>query len=306
MLGKEIGTTDQQNNREHGERFIKDILDIFPETIRDNLFRRIKESIDYEPVIGVMGKTGAGKSSLCNSIFKGQVCTVSDVEACTRDVQELRISFGQRSLKLIDIPGVGESADRDKEYEILYKELLPKLDLILWVIKGDDRAFSADEHFYNHVLIPAGGGNNVLFVLNQIDKIEPFREWNITNNCPSSTQLVNIQKKEAYLSERFGFIKNPVVSVSANEGYNIIKLVEAMIRALPDHAKSGTTAQLKDEYKTDSVKDNAKDGFAEVISEAIDEIIDILPIRDGVKHLMKKGKDIVVEKAKELWGYFFG
>jgi hypothetical protein len=306
MLGTEMSSSDQQSSQEHGEKLIKDILDIFPGAIRENLFKKIKDSIDYEPVIGVMGKTGAGKSSLCNSIFKGQVCAVSDVEACTRDVQELRISFGQRSLKLIDIPGVGESANRDKEYEALYKELLPKLDLILWVIKGDDRAFSADEHFYNHVLIPAGGVDNVLFVLNQIDKIEPFREWDITNNCPSLTQLVNIKKKEAYLAERFGFINNPVVSVSANEGYNIIKLVEAMIRALPDYAKSGTTAQLKDEYKTDSVKDNAKNGFAEIISEAIDEVIDILPVRDGVKNLMKKGKDIVVENAKKFWGYFFG
>ncbi|WP_241168812.1 GTPase family protein [Serratia marcescens] len=306
MLGNEISTRNQQSIRGHEDNLINGILDIFPEKIRENLFMKIKESIDYEPAIGVMGKTGAGKSSLCNSIFKGQVCAVSDVEACTRDVQELRISFGQRSLKLIDIPGVGESADRDKEYEVLYKELLPKLDLILWVIKGDERAFSSDEYFYNHVLVPAGGENNVLFVLNQIDKIEPFREWDITNNCPSSTQLVNIKKKEVYLSERLGFIKNPVVSVSANEGYNIIKLVEAMIRALPDCAKSGATAQLKDEYKTDSVKDNARDGFAEIISEAIDEVIDILPVRDGVKNLMKKGKDIVVEKVKKIWGYFFG
>ncbi|EPH2850714.1 50S ribosome-binding GTPase [Serratia nevei] len=305
MLGNEISTRNQQGIRGHEDNLINGILDIFPEKIRENLFMKIKESIDYEPAIGVMGKTGAGKSSLCNSIFKGQVCAVSDVEACTRDVQVLRISFGQRSLKLIDIPGVGESADRDKEYEVLYKELLPKLDLILWVIKGDERAFSSDEYFYNHVLVPAGGENNVLFVLNQIDKIEPFREWDITNNCPSSTQLVNIKKKEVYLSERLGFIKNPVVSVSANEGYNIIKLVEAMIRALPDCAKSGATAQLKDEYKTDSVKDNARDGFAEIISEAIDEVIDILPVRDGVKNLMKNGKDIVVEKLKKIWGYFF-
>ncbi|HEI9851333.1 TPA: 50S ribosome-binding GTPase [Serratia marcescens] len=306
MLVNEISTRNQQSIRGHEDNLINGILDIFPEKIRENLFMKIKESIDYEPAIGVMGKTGAGKSSLCNSIFKGQVCAVSDVEACTRDVQELRISFGQRSLKLIDIPGVGESTDRDKEYEVLYKELLPKLDLILWVIKGDERAFSSDEYFYNHVLVPAGGENNVLFVLNQIDKIEPFREWDITNNCPSSTQLVNIKKKEVYLSERLGFINNPVVSVSANEGYNIIKLVEAMIRALPDCAKSGATAQLKDEYKTDSVKDNARDGFAEIISEAIDEVIDILPVRDGVKNLMKNGKDIVVEKVKKIWGYFFG
>lgn len=136
---------------------VKDAIDILPENIRESISRRINEVINYEPVIGIMGKTGAGKSSLCNAIFKGEVCAVSDVEACTRETQEIRIQFGKRSVKLIDIPGVGESAERDKEYEQLYRDLLPQLDLVLWVVKGDDRAFSADEHFYKNVLIPAGG-----------------------------------------------------------------------------------------------------------------------------------------------------
>jgi len=138
---------------------IRDILDVFPQSLRESLVNKISEAIDYEPVIGVMGKTGAGKSSVCNALFQGEVCAVSDVEACTREAQALRIRFGKRSLKIIDIPGVGENARRDKEYEDLYRTLLPSLDLILWVIKGDDRAFSADEHFYNNVLLPAGGGS---------------------------------------------------------------------------------------------------------------------------------------------------
>lgn len=52
---------------------------------------------------------------------------------------------------------------------------------MLWVVKGDDRAFSADEHFYKNVLKPVGGDEKVLFVLNQVDKIEPFREWDEEN-----------------------------------------------------------------------------------------------------------------------------
>lgn len=97
---------------------IRDILDIFPQPLREKLLNKISEAIDYEPVIGVMGKTGAGKSSVCNALFKGEVCAVSDVEACTREVQELRIRFGKHSLKIIDIPGVGENARRDRSMKI--------------------------------------------------------------------------------------------------------------------------------------------------------------------------------------------
>ncbi|WP_369487395.1 GTPase family protein [Providencia manganoxydans] len=295
----------ESNNQSKENKLIKNAIDILLKDIRDSVFNRIKNIIDYEPVIGVMGKTGAGKSSLINAIFKGNVCPVSDVEACTRETKEIKIEFGHRSLRLIDIPGVGENANRDNEYEALYKRLLPKMDLILWVIKGDDRAFSADEHFYQRVLKPAGGDKKTLFVLNQIDKIEPFREWDIAHNQPSPSQQINIRKKEAYLIERFGFTEYPIISVSANEKYNISKLVEEMIRALPKEAKSGVVAQVKNDVKTTEIIEEAKGGFEETVNEALDDIIDhYLP--KPIASVAKAAKKVAVQAVKKVWGFFFG
>ncbi|ENH0893635.1 TPA: 50S ribosome-binding GTPase [Escherichia coli] len=300
------GSNEQKGDSKPHIPDIRDILDIFPQPLREKLLNKISEAIDYEPVIGVMGKTGAGKSALCNALFKGEVCAVSDVEACTREVQELRIRFGKHSLKIIDIPGVGENARRDKEYEDLYRNLLPSLDLILWIIKGDDRAFSADEHFYNNVLLPAGGGERVLFVLNQVDKIEPFREWDTHLHQPSPAQRINIEKKEAYITERFGFTHYPVTPVSADEGYNILRLVETIIQALPDRAKSSTASQFKDEFKTEEVKTEAKNGFGSVISGILDDVIDSFPLPKPVKELTRKGKDKLIEWVGNAWDHFFG
>ncbi|WP_433587486.1 GTPase [Providencia alcalifaciens] len=295
----------KMENENQGGQLIKNAVDILPKEIRESVFNRIKNIIDYEPVIGVMGKTGAGKSSLINAIFKGNVCPVSDVEACTRETKEIKIEFGHRSIRLIDIPGVGENANRDSEYEALYKRLLPKMDLILWVIKGDDRAFSADEHFYQQVLKPVGGDKKTVFVLNQIDKIEPFREWDIEHNQPSLNQLTNIRKKEAYLIERFGFTEHPVISVSANEKYNISKLVEAMVRALPKEAKSGVVAQVKNDVKTTKIVEEAKGGFEETVDEALDDIIDhYLP--KPIASVAKAAKKLVVSTVKKVWNFFFG
>ncbi|MCP5634800.1 dynamin family protein, partial [Klebsiella pneumoniae] len=86
-------------------------------------------------------------------------------------------------LILVDLPGVGESEQRDKEYESLYRNILPELDLILWVIKADDRAFSVDERFYRQVM--TGYQQRFLFIVNQVDKIEPSHEWYVTGNAPS-------------------------------------------------------------------------------------------------------------------------
>ena len=285
---------------------IKDMTELFPESLREALDKRIGECISYEPRIGVMGKSGAGKSSLCNAIFRERVCDVSDVEACTREVKELTIKFNDHTLKLVDIPGVGENELRDREYEELYRQLIPGLDVILWIIKGDDRAFSSDEHFYKNVVKPAGGEAKVLFVLNQVDKIEPFREWDSNSRQPSHSQRINIERKEDYLKERFGFTEHPVISVSADERWNINALVEAMIRALPKYAKSGLAAQLKDDLKTETVKDDASDGFSDTVAELVDDVIDALPIPELVKKIAKAVKQTVVNAAKKLWGAIFG
>ncbi|PWY12670.1 GTPase family protein [Citrobacter koseri] len=284
---------------------VKDALEILPENIRESISRRINEVINYEPVIGIMGKTGAGKSSLCNAIFKGNICAVSDVEACTRETQEIRIHFGRRSIRLIDIPGVGESAARDAEYEQLYRELLPNLDLVLWVIKGDDRAFTADEHFYKNVLQPAGGDEKTLFVINQVDKIEPCREWDVKNAQPSPAQLKNICDKRADITRQLGFTDHPVIAVAASEGYNVTQLVEAMVRALPKHAQSGVASQVKEEHKTKNVVEEATEGFGDTVERILDEVIDTT-LPKPVAVVVKAAKSAVVVAVKKAWNFFFG
>ncbi|ELE75315.1 hypothetical protein A1UY_00544 [Escherichia coli KTE81] len=84
-----------------------------------------------------MAKSGAGKSSLCNALFQGEVTPVSDVHAGTREVRRFRLSGHGHSMIITDLPGVGESRDRDAEYEALYRDILPELDLVLWLIKAD-------------------------------------------------------------------------------------------------------------------------------------------------------------------------
>ncbi len=61
--------------------------------------------------------------------FRGEVTPVSDVHAGTREVQRFRLSGHGHSMVITDLPGVGESRDRDAEYEALYRDILPELDL---------------------------------------------------------------------------------------------------------------------------------------------------------------------------------
>ncbi|HHX2341514.1 TPA: GTPase family protein, partial [Pseudomonas aeruginosa] len=203
------------------------------------IFSRVNSVLSYQPVVGVFGKTGAGKSSLCNAVFGKDVCEISDIAGCTRKPQEVILDIGGKGIKLLDVPGVGESNERDKEYVELYRSLLPELDLVLWVIKGDDRAFSSDETFYKNLVRPyIDKGRPFIIALNQVDKIEPFREWDESAQKPGAKQAENIEQKRMSVAKIFDLPYSCVIPVSANEKYGLVQLVEKIIEVLPADKKA--------------------------------------------------------------------
>lgn len=260
------------NGDDISKLFEKDGIDTSQGQVRQ-IIERINNIITYHPKIGIFGKTGVGKSSLCNSLFGAEICKVSDVEACTRETKEVLVSIGDnnKGITLIDVPGVGESRDRDDEYSNLYKELLPELDLILWVIKADDRALASDERFYNEVVkYHLDDKKPFFFVLNQVDKIEPFREWDDEQHQPSDKQFKNIDEKVRTVANFFNVAYSKVIPISANEKYNLTTLVDEFIRALPPEKIVSTFRSVEEEFQTEETKEYVKKTFKEKVLDVIE------------------------------------
>lgn len=102
-------------------------------TNEEEILKEIRKIRSYTPKVGILGNSGVGKSSLCNALFGQEIAKISDVQACTRKPQEILIGSanGKGGIILVDVPGIGEDPERQKEYTELYKSLAPKLDLIL-------------------------------------------------------------------------------------------------------------------------------------------------------------------------------
>ncbi|MBB9938613.1 50S ribosome-binding GTPase [Escherichia coli] len=66
-------------------------LSSLPYSLSRHILEHLRKLTSHEPVIGIMGKSGAGKSSLCNALFQGEVTPVSDVHAGTREVRRFRL-----------------------------------------------------------------------------------------------------------------------------------------------------------------------------------------------------------------------
>ncbi|MBX6779209.1 50S ribosome-binding GTPase [Pseudomonas aeruginosa] len=253
------------------------------------IFNRVNSVLSYQPVVGVFGKTGAGKSSLCNAVFGKDVCEISDIAGCTRKPQEVILDIGGKGIKLLDVPGVGESNERDKEYAELYRSILPELDLVLWVIKGDDRAFSSDETFYKSLVRPyIDKGRPFIIALNQVDKIEPFREWDESAQKPGAKQAENIEQKRMSVAKIFDLPYSCVIPVSANEKYGLVQLVEKIIEVLPADKKAIVLDSVKAENRSENSKTEAKDGLISELFNIVTDIIPVAPIAKAAVKLVTK------------------
>ncbi len=240
-------------------------LSSLPYSLSRHILEHLRKLTSHEPVIGIMGKSGAGKSSLCNTLFQGEVTPVSDVHAGTREVQRFRLSGHGHSMVITDLPGVGESRDRDAEYEALYRDILPELDLVLWLIKADDRALSVDEYFWRHIL--HRGHQQVLFVVTQADKTEPCHEWDMAGIQPSPAQA-------------------------------------PLMTALPDHAASPLMTRLQDELRTESVRGQAREQFTGAVDRIFDTAESVC-VASVARTVLRAVRDTVVSVARAVWNWIF-
>ncbi|RRZ49611.1 GTPase family protein [Klebsiella pneumoniae] len=289
-------------NKPDGLKAFEQPLASLPRMLRQLILERIQNLTHYEPVIGIMGKSGAGKSSLCNELFRGEVSPVSDVNACTRDVLRFRLRSGRHTLVIVDLPGVGENGQRDHEYRALYRRMLPELDLVLWAIKADDRALTVDEQFWHGVMQPYK--QKVLFVINQADKIEPYHEWDTLTSKPSPHQLGNLKAKQAAIMAMFK-PHHPVCVVSASTGWGIEEMVAAMMRCLPDRATSPVVTQLHRKLCTEPVKSQARDSFVEAVGRVFDTAESSSFLSASLKTVIRSVRDAVVSVARAVWDWIF-
>jgi len=192
--------------------------------------RRDGASYSHDVQVVFLGKSGYGKSSIVNAMVGWRLMKTSDIAACTRVVQstEYELRTGNY-LSFADLPGLGESQVRDDEYLELYRNILRKSDVVVYLVRADNRDFSIDQRAFESLFQQNGQQEKVIIVINGCDKIEPIHRQE--GREPSPLQQENIGRKIGDLRNLFPGVAH-FVPCSAETGWNLEMLAQTIVRVL--------------------------------------------------------------------------
>lgn len=122
----------------------------------------------------LVGRTGAGKSSLINTLFKGEKAEV-DILPQTDRLQDYRLQAATGDeLMLWDAPGYEQIGGRELREQVLEQAAVS--DVLLLVTPATDPALQMDLEFLEATKAETGD-LPAIAVVTQVDRLRPIREW---------------------------------------------------------------------------------------------------------------------------------
>jgi len=170
-------------------------------------------------------------------------------------------------------------------------------------LKADERAYSDDEIIYKDIIKPPiNAGKPIFFVLSQSEKIEPSDEWDYENNKPGATQLANLARKAAVVRRYFNVAESLVIPISSKMRYNLSRLVDEIVFALPNEKKITFLRSITEENRSNESVCEVKRAWYEMLGEVIISVARIG--KDIVFKMLDNSKNRLERFLDKILGWF--
>lgn len=213
-----------------------------------------------QPRLMIIGRRGAGKSSLLNAIFGEKIASIGSVKSETARAEWYTWKSSRGALDLLDTRGLGDRTNHDsakfqnaiRDINEAVKKNAPDAVLFLCKAKEVDARITDDLKNANEILrfIKAKHKNSppVIGIITQVDELDPLSEV----NPPYERKLKNINLATNTLNAAFkaeGIDSLNIFPTSSYAEYdengkptftkiwNIDQLVEYLVDILPREAK---------------------------------------------------------------------
>ena len=133
------------------DKTLEDIKKISPEREFQLILEKFKQETQLPPKVAVIGKSGVGKTTTINNLFNAKLKTSPTTVGTTQaKIEEFTLATGG-TLTVIDLPGYGRSEAEDREYDEIYRQIIPSCDLVFLVIQADTRDIADDIEMINKI-----------------------------------------------------------------------------------------------------------------------------------------------------------
>ncbi len=203
------------------------------------------EAIEQKPVnLLLVGRTGAGKSSVINTLFVEAQAQVDALPSTDRIQDYHWQTETGATLTLWDTPGYEQVGQSELRQQVL--DYAANVDLVLIVTPALDPALQMDLDFLNELRslsLPT------IALVSQVDRLRPIREWNPPYNWQfgDRPKEVSIREAVAYRQEVLGDVCSfvlPVVTAGEHREAWGIDAVSMSILNTIDPAKQARLARF--------------------------------------------------------------